>query len=191
MPNDELKIDFIIGDMLGLEQSGLKDGFTISPNHHWNLLEAATKVGRRLTSDGNDSIRSNGPDSALIRLIDDGHIICTHFDRSSASTKNGFALRTKMALFADWKGSESTINAMNTLESLESTGEPSPADNYIQAKVIELAQSIIEESLNPQPTSSDKGVDPVLLAKPQMSGAVTQVSRHITEYYVFAINIWY
>lgn len=130
--------------MLGVLQSGIKDGRTVDLENHWHLLDSATRLGRRFLqrpTQGNvkDMLREEAASTTgttIMNWLDERD--ATFYGRTSAATKEGLALRIMMALFAERRSDESnTIEEINTLQNLDaSKGEHLQEDKTIHAKIV-------------------------------------------------------
>ena len=172
-----LNFPFIIkGEMLGFSQSGIRGGFAVDPANHWELLAAATTFGRSFTAiqqhGGSRLVGSSPTNDTLVQLAEGK--ITSLYDRTSASSTGGLALRLMMSLFGEWKRDESnTLDAINTLQNLDaSKGELSQDDKSIDAKIVALAQAFV--SSTETPFGLEKSVLPI---KPRVAALKPQVSR--------------
>jgi superfamily II DNA/RNA helicase len=138
------------GDMLGVLQSGIKDGLTVDLDNHWHLLDAATRLGRRFLqrpTQGNekDMLREESASitgTTIMNWLDERD--ATFYERTSAATKEGLALRIMMALFAERRSDEcNTIKEINTLQKLDDAkgGEQLQEDEIIHSKIVEAVSS--------------------------------------------------
>lgn len=178
--------DFMLrgpGEILGCTQSGLKGGYTVSPDHHWDLLDAASKCGRTFYEPPRKADSLNEDD----RLVDGSpHVqpyvrsedeIISVYDETSVSSREGFALRVMLALFGDWSCDDcNTLFAMDTLEKLESSKkELSQHDQLVHGKIVEFGQSTKVVKTKPVEDLRNQYVS----LKPHVAGVMSQVSQHL------------
>lgn len=156
------------GDMLGFSQSGLKRGFAVDPASHWSLLEAASKFGRSfIDMIETETAKSSPANNALVQLLAEGKVT-SFYDRTSASSPQGFTLRVMMKLFGERKRDESnTIDAFNTLQDLDaSTSELSQDAKAIHAKLIEFCDESIDlPSIDLSPSKTPIGLEGPAISK--------------------------
>jgi hypothetical protein len=128
---------------MGYVQSGLLEGKVVNPDYHWEMLPAATKIGRSFLEgrklDMNHASESPS-NNILMEKLRDG-ALDPFYDSTNASIKNGFTLRLMMALFGDRK--TNTIDAIVTLQKLcEVKGQVSANDKLVNQKILSSLQSI-------------------------------------------------
>lgn len=169
-----MSVPVLAGDMLGVLQSGIKDGLTVDLDNHWHLLDAATRLGRSFLqrpTQGNekDMLREESASitgTTIINWLDERD--AAFYGRTSAAAKEGLALRIMMALFRS--DESNAIEEINTLQKLDaSKGEQLQGDEIIHGKFVEAvsndwkdiqrvktkrsdnqrAQSVIEEQVLP------------------------------------------
>lgn len=156
--NEIANADFMLrgpGEFLGFLQSGIKTGFTVNPDNHWDMLESASVLGRGFfTTDGTISRTSSGtnesPSTANDLLLHNlrQEKIMVHYDQTHASLPRGFALRVIMALFAHWRhGPANDNNALDAFVDLHQlSASKNEEDNLVNDKILSLLQSFCDGS---------------------------------------------
>lgn len=135
---------------MGYVQSGLLEGKVVNPDYHWEMLPAATKIGRAFLEGHKLDINhaSESPsNNILTEKLRDG-ALNPFYDSTNASMKNGFTLRLMMALFGDRKTNPDdtggkTIDAIVTLQKLSDVkGQVSANDKLVNQKILSSLQSV-------------------------------------------------
>ena len=174
------------GDMLGFVQSGIKSGYAVDPNYHWELIPAATSLGRSFLhhfdqvnrDERNEDIHydesTNGmhKSNKILHLHREGKVKAL-YDETTASSESGFALRVMMLLF----GERNCDNLKESLQQLATLKGDSLSrnDNLIGNKVLEIVEGGIispemsHRSVKTTSSSSSTGPPkPVASLKPRI-----------------------
>jgi hypothetical protein len=136
--------------MLGVLQSGIKDGLTVDLDNHWHLLDAATRLGRSFLqrpTQGNekdmlsekDMLREESTSitgTTIMNWLEERD--ATFYGRTSAATQEGLALRIMMALFAERRSNEDTVEEINILQKFDASkgGEQLQEAEIIHSKIV-------------------------------------------------------
>lgn len=173
------------GDTLGFLQSGIKNGRTLSSDHHWELTDAAALYGRRFmqpllsstTSDRTDS--TSTATNILMRHFAEEKAQ-EHFCESYASCKPGFAMRVMMTLFSEFHDDSRTQNnsALDTISALHDFKPPNCEDDrIIHRKFVALLQSIDDGSIEDLDISSSDEINEVMSSSPVSSSTQSSMNR--------------
>ena len=136
------------GNMLGISQSGIQNGYTVDQDAHWHLLRAATVSGRGFVDDQSEPLE----DDTMQQFIP------PFYDQTSSSLIKGFALRMMMALFGD----RSKDSCIDTIQHLDiSKGELSQEDRTIHDRLIDFYDKrsdmqFVKPSQKKTPTTTDE-----------------------------------
>ena len=183
--------------MLGELQSGIQRGRAVDLENHWDLLDAATRFGRSFMQrptepDGTkaDSCKSQEgaatASNTIVKWLSERDSTA-FYEKTNASSKQGFSLRIMMALFDERKNDESnTIETINTLQNLDaSKGKLLQDDITIHAKIVEAFFNDRNDIQSLNPSLGDLGTqsgmeEPMLpLLKPYLVAPNTQVRRYL------------
>jgi len=180
------------GDTLGFLQSGIKNGRTLSSDHHWELTDAAALYGRRFmqpllsitTSDRTDS--TSTATNILMRHFAEEKAQ-EHFCESYASCKQGFAMRVMMTLFSEFHDDSHTQknSAHDTISALHDFNPPNCEDDrIIHGKFVALLQSIDDGSIEDLDISSSDEINEVMSSSPVSSSTHNSMNRSDEDYYM-------
>lgn len=175
--------DFMLrgpGDLMGKAQSGLFQGKAVNPEYHWEMMGAATRIGRAFSGDhpkdleeiepSESQSNSHNSNSLLMRKLSRGELR-SFYDQTNASYEKGFALRVMMTLFADYNSQQDVgggiMESITLLQRMtEAKNEISSNDDLVQQKFVSLLQSFPD----PRNTAVVKSV------------RIEQITKHLTQY---------
>lgn len=161
--------------MLGVLQSGIKDGLTVDLDNHCHLLDAATRLGRSFLqrpTQGNekDMLREETASitgTTIINWLDERDAAV--YGRTSAAAKEGLALRIMMALFRS--DESNTIEENNILQNLDaSKGKQLQEDEIIHGKFVEAVSNDWKDMQKLKTKRAQSGIEEqVLPLKPYLA----------------------
>ncbi len=137
------------GDTLGFLQAGIKNGRTLSSDHHWEMVDAAALYGRRFmqpmfSTTAIDQTDSSSLTNTLMRHFAD-ETAQVQYSQPYASSMPGFTMRVMTTLFSESYADSQTHNdcALDTITALNEL-KPSNCedDRVIHGKFVALLQSI-------------------------------------------------
>eukprot|EP00957_Ditylum_brightwellii_P038751 2929222-Ditylum_brightwellii.AAC.1 len=168
--NDGAKValaDFMLrgpGELLGLKQSGIKNGYTIDLDAHWGMIAAASQIGRSFLVQWNTPPKSNNVKERVDtsdrggidlggseegRRLEKLYTSYQHefsFSSTEASAMSGFALWVCLSLFGRWSNlapdEGGTGKSLATLQSLRvDRNKEKRLSSDIEKKFLSLAES--------------------------------------------------
>jgi uncharacterized protein YfbU (UPF0304 family) len=176
--------DFMLrgpGDLMGKAQSGLFQGKAANPEFHWEMMGAASRIGRAFSRENSRDLEENEPsesrsnshnsNSLLMKMLRRGEL-SSFYDQTNASSEKGFALRVMMTLFADFNSQQDDVggdimDSITLLQSMsEAKNEISSNDDLVQQKIVSLLQSFPDA----RNTALVKSV------------RIEQMTKHLTQY---------
>ena len=128
------------GDVLGFIQSGIKNGYAVDPKHHWEMIPAASSIGRSFLSHHQDDDQNIYDDKdAVSKLLLEHNGEVDSYKEVSASSQSGFAMRTMMLLFRE-EERDNLKASLSCLQQLQtSKGENlSREDNLISDEILKF-----------------------------------------------------
>lgn len=134
-------------------------GSTLDSESHWELLDAAVYFGRGFVQNPTrnktdtfaEEMTSDTSASVLLKRLLEGKTT-SYYNQTSASSKQGIALRMMMVFFGERSNSESsTLQAIKTLQSLdESRVQNFQDDKSFHAKFVDfLVDSSLSQAVLP------------------------------------------
>ena len=146
--------DFLLrgpGDLVGNVQSGLLRGRAVDPEYHWEMIGAASIIGRTFSGDSPMEQKHSGSkdNNILLEKLRKGKLK-PFYARPNASSYEGFALRIMMAIFADLENAPANesklVQSIVQLQRLsDSILQTSQVDNEVQKRILSLLQSFSEQ----------------------------------------------